>query len=293
MLIINLFALFALNIVWVRRSFSYLARLTRCFWPPERLIPLSPISVKSPSVRISKSDRRQQASTTERHVHGIKKIICDFISFTQQTFDIKTSSLRQKCSTKSTRLMDFHMQGSYESEKYLWTAKQAHYSRCFRKTNTQVEKEELFYRNIAMLKVEKLRTCFPHNSACWQITSWQVTHVDKTSSMKLKLQRNKSTRGKKLIERLYPWIYLCCIFFRPTAFQTKYFLERWREISTLVGERTPAFRQFQCGQTLCSAGLALMRSTKSCRFQQNRIFQATWMTHFGGKFQPDLQRIKT
>mmetsp|Transcript_19610 Transcript_19610/g.28309 ORF Transcript_19610/g.28309 Transcript_19610/m.28309 type:complete len:97 (-) Transcript_19610:2274-2564(-) len=46
------------------RWYTARARATRCFWPPERLIPLSPISVMSPAGRMWRSGRRAQASST-------------------------------------------------------------------------------------------------------------------------------------------------------------------------------------------------------------------------------------
>lgn len=40
------------------------AMFRRCFWPPDTVMPRSPISVRSPSGNISRSDRKAQASMT-------------------------------------------------------------------------------------------------------------------------------------------------------------------------------------------------------------------------------------
>ena len=42
----------------------YLASDTLCFWPPDKLIPFSPISVESPPGKIFKSDLNAHASIT-------------------------------------------------------------------------------------------------------------------------------------------------------------------------------------------------------------------------------------
>mmetsp|Transcript_61307 Transcript_61307/g.179801 ORF Transcript_61307/g.179801 Transcript_61307/m.179801 type:complete len:80 (-) Transcript_61307:1717-1956(-) len=45
-------------------AYTARARATRCFWPPERLMPRSPIMVWSPCGSTCMSARRAQASST-------------------------------------------------------------------------------------------------------------------------------------------------------------------------------------------------------------------------------------
>mmetsp|Transcript_12347 Transcript_12347/g.22061 ORF Transcript_12347/g.22061 Transcript_12347/m.22061 type:complete len:97 (+) Transcript_12347:2305-2595(+) len=52
------------------RWYTARARATRCFCPPLRLIPRSPISVWSPEGSWSRSGSRAQASSTARYQSG-------------------------------------------------------------------------------------------------------------------------------------------------------------------------------------------------------------------------------
>mmetsp|Transcript_61355 Transcript_61355/g.146112 ORF Transcript_61355/g.146112 Transcript_61355/m.146112 type:complete len:102 (-) Transcript_61355:337-642(-) len=54
------------------RAYAHLARLTRCFWPPERFSPRSPIQVWSPFGSIARSSSIAHAATTSANHSGSK-----------------------------------------------------------------------------------------------------------------------------------------------------------------------------------------------------------------------------